>query len=40
MFLLLFFKKEWKSYLHWEKNIVNFNKYLVQYCQLNIIYLL
>jgi len=25
-----------QDYIHWEKNIVNFNKYLVQYCQLNI----
>jgi len=24
------------TYLYWEKNIINFNKYLVQYCQLNI----
>jgi len=24
------------EFLHWEKNIVNFNKYLIRYCQLNI----
>jgi len=23
-------------YVHWEKNIINLNKYLVQYYQLNI----